>query len=350
MGEVLGIGCTHAPHLQFTDEDMANVLKRTLRSERTPAEMREPRNWPPGMVTEWGEDEGLSAAKDHRQQLADSFRAARRALDEFNPDFLLIWGDDQYENFKVDLLTPFCVFAAAEFTTEPFKPSDGLRASSNVWNEPTDTVMKVPGHPEAASRLVEGLISTGFDVSCSYRLHHAHSLSHAFTRTLLYLDYDRAGLNYPVIPFHVNCYGSNLRVPLDDLSNGPAGQMSPPPAPPPWRCYDLGKQVASILRDSPWRAALIGSSSWSHGTLTAKHHFLYPDVETDRRRWRDLQSGDLRGWRDLDLPTLVDAGQHETLNWICLAGAMEGSKVQKAAYIETYLFNSDKAMAVWEPR
>src|SRR5579862_4670855 len=116
MGEVLGIGCTHAPHLQFADEDMANVLKRTLRSERTPAEMRESRNWPEGMASEWGDDEGLSAAKRHRAQLAAGFRAARQALDEFKPDFLLIWGDDQYENFKVDLLTPFCVFAADEFT------------------------------------------------------------------------------------------------------------------------------------------------------------------------------------------------------------------------------------------
>ena len=39
MGEILGIGMTHAPHLQFTDENMANVLRRLLKSERTPEAM-----------------------------------------------------------------------------------------------------------------------------------------------------------------------------------------------------------------------------------------------------------------------------------------------------------------------
>ena len=63
MGELLGIGMTHAPHLQFTDENMANVLRRLLKSERTPAAMKDPQNWPAGMRAEWGSDEGLTAAR-----------------------------------------------------------------------------------------------------------------------------------------------------------------------------------------------------------------------------------------------------------------------------------------------
>ena len=52
MAEILGIGMTHAPHLQFTDENMANVLRRLLKSERTPAAMKDPQNWPAGMRVE----------------------------------------------------------------------------------------------------------------------------------------------------------------------------------------------------------------------------------------------------------------------------------------------------------
>jgi len=44
----MGIGCTHAPHLQFTNEHMANVFMRTLARDRTPEELRDPANWPPG--------------------------------------------------------------------------------------------------------------------------------------------------------------------------------------------------------------------------------------------------------------------------------------------------------------
>ncbi len=329
---------------------MANVLRRTLNSDRTPANLRDPQNWPPGMREEWGDDEGRSAATRHRTSQVEAFRTARRALDEFKPDVVLIWGDDQYENFQLDLLTPFCVFALDEVIVEPFKPSDGLKASANVWNEPTDTVVKLGGHQEAATLLAGELVRSGFDVACSFRLSHAKSLSHAFTRTLLYLDYDRKGFDYPVIPFHVNCYGSDLRI----KGNAPPGLPRDnsrsrwlPPSPPPWRCYDLGKRIAEILSDSPWRAALIGSSSWSHASLTAKHAFVYPDIEADRKHLAELRAGQFDRWRELDHDEMRASGEHEMLNWVCLAGAMAGREPQILAYSETYLFNADKVLALF---
>ncbi|MBV9120316.1 MAG: extradiol ring-cleavage dioxygenase, partial [Chloroflexi bacterium] len=47
------------------------------------------------------------------------------------------------------------------------------------------------------------------------------------------------------------------------------------------------------------------------------------------------------------LDELHDAGEHEMLNWICLAGAMEGRPVEPLAYSETYLFNSNKAVVLF---
>jgi hypothetical protein len=347
MGAVMGIGCTHAPHLQFTDDAMANVLRRTMRSERTPEPLRDPRNWPAPMQAEWGADEGLAAARRHRQELLGGFRAARAALDAFQPDFVLIWGDDQYENFRTDLLPAFCVYALDELTIAPFKGSAGLGASANVWNAPPDTVVRVRGHQQAANHIAHELIESGFDVPVSYRMHHSAELGHAHTRTILYLDYDQRGFDYPVIPFHVNCYGTNLRVPPADRPGSADAPVRPPPSPPPWRCYDLGKRVAEIIADSPWRAAVIGSSSWSHGTLTAKHHFLYPDVDADRERYAELEAGEIRRWRDLDAAAMQASGQHEMLNWICLAGAMEGRQAEMTSFVQSYLFNSNKALALW---
>jgi hypothetical protein len=344
MGEVLGIGCTHAPHLQFVDQDMPNVLRRTLRSPATPAELQDPRNWPAAMRAEWADDEGLASAAAHRAKVVAGFRAARAALDAFHPDFVLIWGDDQYENFHVDVLPPFCVYALKEMAIAPFQASDGLKAAANVWGEPTDQIVGVQGHEPAASHLAGELIGAGFDVACAYAMHHRQVLGHAFTRTVLYLDYDREGFPYPVIPFHVNCYGRELRVRGEDRD---ALGSTPPPSPPPWRCYDLGKAVRRILEASPWRAAIIGSSSWSHATLTPKHHYLYPDMEADRQRFQELASGDLRCWRDLDPEQIRDSGQHEILNWVCLAGAMEGRQCEVLAHAETYIFNSTKSVVVF---
>lgn len=107
------------------------------------------------------------------------------------------------------------------------------------------------------------------------------------------------------------------------------------------------RQVARILEDSPWRAALIGSSSWSHAFLTKKHYGLYPDVESDRKRLAELQTGQHGEWRNLSLDTLVDAGQHEFLNWICLAGAIAERHPEVLAVAETYVFNSTKVAAVF---
>jgi hypothetical protein len=46
---------------------------------------------------------------------------------------------------------------------------------------------------------------------------------------------------------------------------------------------------------------------------------------------------------------IEEAGQQELLNWMCLAGAMEvlGRKPEILDYIETYILNSDKCMAVF---
>ncbi len=46
------------------------------------------------------------------------------------------------------------------------------------------------------------------DLSYAYRLRDPQTLAHAFLNSVLFLDYDRVGFPYPVMPFQVNCYGS----------------------------------------------------------------------------------------------------------------------------------------------
>ncbi|HLY64959.1 MAG TPA: extradiol ring-cleavage dioxygenase, partial [Chloroflexota bacterium] len=330
MGEILGLGCPHGPQPQLTDETMAdNYFRNNLKSDKTPAHWKDLNNWPADMREEWGDDESVAAARRHRAEVFKGYRQAREAIDAFKPDFVLIFGDDQYENFKEDVLPPFCVYAQDEFnfkiTRETYRPgqSVGVRLDHPPMQE------TVRGSKAIGTELANGLVEHGFDVSCSWKLHHASGLGHAFTRTVDYLDWDRKGFPYPLIPFHVSCYGEDLRIPTPEaetvvgrLMEGVA--VKPPVSPPPWRCYDVGKALSKIIADSPYRAVIAGSSSWSHASLTDMHGHLWADVDSDREHLEQLRTGRFTEWRNLDPQQLRRSGQHEMLNWICLAGAMEG--------------------------
>ena len=115
--------------------------------------------------------------------------------------------------------------------------------------------------------------------------------------------------------------------------------------------FDLGRGIARVLADSPWRVALIASSSWSHAFLTAKNHWIYPDHGGDRQRLEELREGRFAEWRELTHEVIEDAGQHEFRNWICLAGAMTelGAGVEIVDYMESYVLNSNKCFAVMRP-
>ena len=343
MSAILGLGVTHYPPLCGRDEDMARILKRVLQDPDLPERYRRPDGWPAAMREEYGADEGLGAARRHRKALIEGFRQTRRRLDDFAPDLVVIWGDDQYENFKEDVIPPFCVFAYDAMEHKPWEHAPG----ANAWDEPKDTVFSYKGHRQAAKHLVSGLIEEGFDLSYAYK-----PLGHAFMNTLLYLDYDRQGFPYPVVPFSINCYGRKVisqHGGVSSFADLPAEAQLDPPSPAPWRCFDLGRAAARVMAESPWRVALIASSSWSHAFLTPKHHLLYPDVDADRALYDKLRVGDYEAWRGTSLPALEESGQQEMLNWMCLAGAMAelDRRPDAAKFVQTYLFNSSKCFAAF---
>lgn len=356
MAEILGLGLSHFGGFMFPDEDMSSRIKARLADGTLPPELDHPSKWPAGMRDEWGNDEGASFARRHREQYFQCLDRVRDALDRFHPDAVIIFGDDQYECFREDLVPPYCVFVADKFLLKPYLRARGLGGDCpNIWNDSFDTVMVNRGASDIARFILTALLEQGFDPSYSYKLPHQDYLGHAFTNTLMFLDHRRKGWSYPVIPFAINAYGSALiRAKGGLVEKGKAidaNRQPDPPAPAPFRCFDLGRALARILAPTPWRIALVATASFSHAFLTEKSHFFYPDMPSDRKRFAELKEGNYKAWRNLTIPVLEDAGQHELVNWYPMIGAMEelGQKPAFCELLESYLMNSDKCVAIVPP-
>jgi len=354
VGELLGLGFSHYPGPAVPAEFWPRHLSTQVARGRVAQADYENRSaWPVPMQAEWGSDEGQTAAHEHQQRLLAGYRLLRAELDRFNPDVVVIWGDDQYENFKKDCVPPFCIFIQEEAHYQPLAGLErgAYRTSVNSWNLPADTDFHVPGHKAAATGLTRYLLGEGFDVAYALQTRHPNGLAHSFANALLYLDFDQRGFNYPLVPFHVNCYGNQLMTTSAGTVGESTGELSPP-APSPRRCFEIGRATARYFKDTPWRVALIASSSWSHGSLTVKNKRMYPDVEADRQRYEELCGGRLGNWANLDIRQIEDSGQHEILNWVCLAGAMveNGQAPTYTDFVESYIFNSTKCFALFPPR
>jgi hypothetical protein len=192
MGQVLGVGVTHYPPLLGRPDGYANLLRFILKSPLVPAENRNPESWPAPMQEEYGQEK--SRAYEHQERLVAGFRRVRQAIDAFGPDAIVIFGDDQYENFREDAIPPFCVFLMDRFESYPFRHAiAGFGGADNPWGEPVDTAFVHRGQKDLAKHVATELIEGGFPITYAFTNSHYRDrgptmLSHAFLNALLFLD------------------------------------------------------------------------------------------------------------------------------------------------------------------
>ncbi|WP_214364751.1 extradiol ring-cleavage dioxygenase [Pseudonocardia sp. H11422] len=353
MAEFLGLGLTHYPLLAGTDEHMAGLLRWTLTDPDIPEEVKDPATWPPLMREEWGNDGGVAAAARHRAELRDGLARCRKALDEFRPDVVVVWGDDQYENFREEVVPPFCVLAYDDTEVEPFELMN-KRGSPNAWGRPDHMTFTLRGDKKTSRALADGLINAGFDIAYSYQQRADTPFPHAIANTQLFLDYDNAGTEfpYPIVPITVNCYGQHAIARRGGLARFAEirDEQLDPVGPTPARCFELGAAVARTFVPTDKRIALVASSSWSHAFLVDKDWHLRPDTAADERLYDAFVRGDTETWKSVTGAEIVDSGQHEMLNWFCLFGAMTelGMTLDWSTFVKTDVFNSNKCFAVFE--
>ena len=353
MADVLGLGITHFPMLAGADTHMANLLKTTLKDPDIPADRKDPRNWSVMAQREWGDDQGTTAAGEHRARLLAGLSRCREALDEFRPDVVVVWGDDQYENFREEVIPSFCVMAYDDTEVEAFADMEKHRVP-NAWGLPTDTSFRMRGLPKFAKQLTADVLTSGVDIAYSYEQRKGVHFPHAFANTQIFFDYENVGREfpYPVVPIAVNCYGEHVIARhggIAKFADIQAGERLDPPGPSPLRCYELGRAVARSAAAGDKRVALVASSSWSHAFLNDKDWHLRPDSESDRRLYDALVAGDHDTWRKVTTREIIDSGQHEMLNWFCLLGAMQelGLELEWSDFVQTEILNSNKVFAVY---
>jgi len=352
MGEILGVGITHYPPMLGMPETYANILRITLGSPNIPEQSKDPANWPQEMRAQYENE--LECAHEHQRRHRDAFARVRAEIDDFQPDAVLIFGDDQYENFKEDVIPPFNVFCCDEFPAQPFHNPE------NIWDVPAEHEVCWPGAGQLAREITTGIIERNFPIAYSYKnLHYERGLSHAFANGLVFLDWEQRGWPWPIIPIMVNCYGKDVissRGGLahifdtkTDAERDPYLDTLGPSGPTPRSCFELGQVVRRVLEERPERFVVMASSGWSHAFLTGKHDWLYPDREFDRARHAELAEAKQKCWAELSNQQIEEAGDHEFKNWICLAGVVEDRHPEIIDYLDTWIFNSQKCFAIFEP-
>ncbi|WP_329410564.1 extradiol ring-cleavage dioxygenase [Nocardia vinacea] len=355
MADAIGIGITHYPMLATEDGHMANLMRMVLKDPDIPADRKDPANWSEQARREWADDEGAAAAGEHRAKLLAGLAKTREALDEFNPDLLIVWGDDQYENFREEVIPPFCVLAYQTSEVEAFAVNKMLTLPPPPGADSLDLTFQMQGDPTFAKQLVADVGRQGIDIAYSYEQRKGVHFPHAFANTQVFLDWANFGQKfpYPIVPIAVNCYGEHViarKGGIARFADIQVGEDLDPPGPSPKRCFELGAAVARSVRASGKRVALVASSSWSHAFLHDKDWHLRPDTEADRALYDAMVAEDYDTWNATTTGDVVSAGQHEMLNWFCLLGAMSelGMTLEWSEFVDTEVLNSNKVFAIFK--
>jgi hypothetical protein len=323
MAEILGLGCSHGPII-LTPPEVWNKGRERIFA-RIPGYQP-----PPALVEELGQDNGLSQDIADQKRVMESFQVLHDRLHAWNPDVLLVIGDDQAENFREDNLPPFCLYTGATVEGYPFQRA---AARVNLWGAPPETKYTFHCPQTFARDLRNTLIRDGFDLASSSALQGWEwGLAHAHINPLMFLDPEG---KFPLLPLFVNCYGEEA---------GPHY----PPRPTPKRCYALGQGIRRFLDTRPERVAVVASSSWSHSFLAHKFQCCAIDIDTDRRHLERLRCGEGSALAELTPEEIQASGDHELLNWIIALGIIGDRPAEIVDVRESHTQLAFRVAAIWE--
>ncbi len=165
----------------------------------------------------------ISAQDEFNAELA----VAARELKAFDPELIVVFGPDHFNDFFYELMPAFCIGAAATATQE--------------WRLPAGT-LNVP--KDLAIACVRSVLDRDIDVALSYDMKADHGITIPLHKLVGSLD------RYEVLPIVVNCAAD--------------------PRPSFRRVRMFGDAVGRFLAGTGKRIAVIGSGGLSHDPPTPR--------------------------------------------------------------------------------
>ena len=298
---VIGIGTSHSPQLSIRAKDWEHLLKK---------DQTDPRLDYPGLVkrAKPGLEAELTPEKFRERDEAclKAVKDLGDALKKANADVVVVFGDDQQEQFHDDNMPMFAIYHGK---TLPVVKNHGLRPSGwkdaerNGWAE---TASEYDTASDLANHLIVSLTHAEFDITRCNKLRAEIGVGHAFSflyRRIL------PGSKIPMVPIMVNTY-------------------YPPNQPTPKRCYAFGQAVRKAIDswNSDKRVALMASGGLSHVVIDEEVDAMVIDGLKNKKPEVLFRLPRERLW----------GGTSEILNWVALAGAMEDRELKYFEYVTTY--------------
>ena len=159
MAELLGIGCSHGPIILTPPEVWPKGRERIY--ARVPNYEK-----PAVLLEELAQDNGAAQDQHDHEMILESFKVMHDKLHDWNPDVVMIIGDDQAENFLQDNLPPFCLYTGDSADGYPFRRA----AQTNLWNADPDTKYTFQCPKGFAQDMRNHLIRNGVDMASSSAL------------------------------------------------------------------------------------------------------------------------------------------------------------------------------------
>ena len=161
------------------------------------------------MREQWGEDEGRAHVAEHRQAMIDEFRRARARRWTTSIPTSSSSGATTSTRTSTRTRARLCR-AGVRRRRRPPLGSRRTCAGPTPGTSPKTKSFTIKGDRRYGKFVATALLSQGFDIAYSYKPLHGSGLGHAVVNSVLYMDWDRRGFDYPVVPITVNSYGRDL--------------------------------------------------------------------------------------------------------------------------------------------
>lgn len=303
----LGLASSHAPSMFAKAEDWPRLQQVLTRGVPQPAAL---------------EHETADVLESYVDRIQRNFAALRAELEAYQPDAIIIVGDDQTEVFSKAFVPAFALYLGQE-----------VAGTTNIGllGQPIDQGhITLQCEAELSRSLLAGLVARGFDFAYLEELHPmgrpAAGLGHAFMRPARVLGV--AERRIPAVIMFVNAYH--------------------PPLPSAKRCLDLGRALSDMLAARPERVAILGSGGLSHDPMGPRAGWI--DEPLDRWFLERIAAADLEPLEHLfgfESATL-SGGTGEIRSWLVAAGAFEGTKATVIDYIPAYHSVTGLGFAHWQ--